>query len=126
MNALVLSAQRVALAITGNGFVDSLLTRISGILLGVLALFLLITIFTEGMALRKGDGNGSLVKMLTKVGLFIVVMGLIIMVATNYDKIAGAGGKIIDKGIDAVDKEASNLAASTPGNGKVIKVPGET
>ena len=48
------------------------------------------------------------------------------MVATNYDKIAGAGGKIIDKGIDAVDKEASNLAASTPGNGKVIKVPGES
>lgn len=126
MNALVLSAQRVALVITGNGFVDSLLTRISGILLGVLALFLLITIFTEGMALRKGDGNGSLVKMLTKVGLFIVVMGLIIMVATNYDKIAGAGGKIIDKGIDAVDKEASNLAASTPGNGKTIKVPGES
>ena len=39
---------------------------------------------------------------------------------------SAAGGNIVDKGIETVDKEASAIAASTPGNGKTIEVPGET
>jgi len=86
-----------------NNAASNLLSKIIGIGIGVaggiLALLLVISIVKDGIEFHKGNGNGSWVKIISKVLFFVVCIGLVI-IAANWqalgNKAAGLGNNLLN------------------------------
>lgn len=115
MYSMLLSANRVMLDVSTNGFIDGLIKTVAGILIGILAGALIYVIFKDGAEYYKANGQASIVKIVIKCVVILIIMGLILVVATNYKSIAQIGKNVADKAVTVVDQEVSKLPDATDG-----------
>ena len=73
----------------------------AGIVGGLIALFMIFAIFMEAKNLIKGEGSASIWKLLGKVLVFILMIGLV-YVAIGYTSLGQSAKDVADKGVGAV------------------------
>ena len=89
---------------TGNATMQKIVGWVGGIGGGIVAIFLIISLIKDGIALAKGGGDASPLKIAGKVIFLIVILGLIGL-AINYSQLAGVGNSLANKGLNIANKE---------------------
>lgn len=89
---------------TGNGTMQKIVGWVGGIGGGIVAIFLIISLIKDGIALAKGGGDASPLKIAGKVIFLIVILGLIGL-AINYSQLANVGNSLANKGLNIANKE---------------------
>ena len=88
----------------GNGTMKTIVGWVGGIGGGIVAIFLIISLIKDGIALAKGGGDASPLKIAGKVIFLIVILGLIGL-AINYAQLANVGNSLANKGLNIANKE---------------------
>lgn len=89
---------------TGNATMQKIVGWVGGIGGGIVAIFLIISLIKDGIALAKGGGDASPLKIAGKVIFLIVILGLIGL-AINYAQLANVGNSLANKGLTVANKE---------------------
>ena len=92
---------------TKNSTMGKIVGWVAGIGGGIVAIFLIVGLVKDGIALGKGSGDASIFKILTKVLFLVIILGLIAL-AVNYDKLAGMGETIGNKASNIINSEVPN------------------
>lgn len=88
----------------GNGTMKTIVGWVGGIGGGIVAIFLIISLIKDGIALAKGGGDASPLKIAGKVIFLIVILGLIGL-AINYSQLTSVGNSLANKGLRIANKE---------------------
>ena len=88
----------------GNGTMKTIVGWVGGIGGGIVAIFLIISLIKDGIALAKGGGDASPLKIAGKVIFLIVILGLIGL-AINYSQLTGVGNSLANKGLKIANSE---------------------
>lgn len=89
---------------TNNATMQKIVGWVGGIGGGIVAIFLIISLIKDGIALAKGGGDASPLKIAGKVIFLIVILGLIGL-AINYSQLANVGNSLANKGLNIANKE---------------------
>lgn len=88
----------------GNGTMKTIVGWVGGIGGGIVAIFLIISLIKDGIALAKGGGDASPLKIAGKVIFLIVILGLIGL-AINYSQLTSVGNSLANKGLKIANSE---------------------
>lgn len=88
----------------GNGTMKTIVGWVGGIGGGIVAIFLIISLIKDGIALAKGGGDASPLKIAGKVIFLIVILGLIGL-AINYSQLTSVGNSLANKGLKIANQE---------------------
>jgi len=91
-----------------NATMVKIVQWVGGIGGGIVAIFLIVGLVKDGIALGKGSGDASIFKILTKVLFLVIVLGLIGL-AINYDNLANMGENIGNKASGIVSNEVNGM-----------------
>lgn len=81
--------------------IQNIVAFAAGIVGGLIALFMIFAILMEAKNLIKGEGSASIWKLLGKVLVFILMIGLV-YVAISYSSLGKKAKNIANSGVDAV------------------------
>ena len=87
--------------------IQNIVAFAAGIVGGLIALFMIFAIFMEAKNLIKGEGSASIWKLLGKVLVFILMIGLV-YVAIGYTSLGQSAKDVADKGVGAVISTVSD------------------
>lgn len=88
----------------GSGAVKKIVGWVGGIGGGIVAIFLIVSLIKDGIALAKGGGDASPLKIAAKVLFLIIILGLIGL-AINYSNLVNVGNSLADKGLKLANNE---------------------
>jgi len=97
-----------AYAADTNSTMVTIVKWVGGIGGGIVAIFLIVGLVKDGIALGKGSGDASIFKILTKVLFLVIVLGLIGL-AINYGNLTDMGENIGNKASGIVSNEVNGM-----------------
>lgn len=91
-----------------NNFMSKIVGWVAGVGGAIVAIFIIVALVKDGIEFSKGQGNGSVFKIIGKVLFLIVILGLI-FVAVNYTKLGEKAQTVGNGVINTVSNEATGL-----------------